>query len=166
VQAGGVNVQGTLRTLTSADLPISGCGQTVTSGADLGVIIEIRPGNPGGGNRCDLNPFAAASGSTVTLTPSLKYFNINLYIETMSGWQGTCTQAPLGTNVVSFTSGACYNISGATYGPADNMIMGTSTACGTTVGQVIAWTLQVNGTGTLNANFSANRLPYIKGLTQ
>jgi hypothetical protein len=24
----------------------------------------------------------------------------------------------------------------------------------------------VNGIGTLNANFSANRLPYIKGLTQ
>ena len=46
------------------------------------------------------------------------------------------------------------------------MIMGTSSACGTTVGQVIAWTLTVNGSGTLNANFSANRLPYIKGLTQ
>jgi hypothetical protein len=47
------------------------------------------------------------------------------------------------------------------------MIMGaTSAACGTTVGQVIAWTLTVNGNGTLNANFSANRLPYIKGLTQ
>ena len=36
----------------------------------------------------------------------------------------------------------------------------------TTLGQVIAWTLTVNGSGTLNATFSANRLPYIKGLTQ
>jgi hypothetical protein len=31
---------------------------------------------------------------------------------------------------------------------------------------VIAWTLIVNGSGTLNANFVPNNLPYIKGLTQ
>jgi hypothetical protein len=167
VQAGGVNVQGTLRTLTTADLPISGCGQTLTSGADLGAIIEIKPDNVGGGTRCDKNPFTLGSSATVTLTPSVNYFNVSVYIETYSAaWQGICTYQPLGTNVLSFTSGACYNISGTIYGPADNMIMGTSSACATTVGQVIAWTLTVNGSGTLNANFSANRLPYIKGLTQ
>jgi hypothetical protein len=165
VTVGGVNVQGTLRTLTSADLPISGCGQTLTPGADLGVIIEVKPDNTGGSTQCSKNPFTAGSSSTVTLTPSVKYFNVNLYIETYSGWQSTCTSPPLGTNVLQFSAGACYNISGAIYGPADNMIMGAS-ACGSTVGQVIAWTLTVNGTGTLNANFSANRLPYIKGLTQ
>jgi hypothetical protein len=165
VQAGGVNVQGTLRTLTPADLPISGCGQTLTSGADLGVIIEVRPGNPGGGSRCDLYPFAAGASATVTLTPSLKYFNINVYIEPMSGWQSTCTQAPLGSNVVQFSNGACYNIGGAIYGPADNMVM-AGNACGTSVGQVIAWTLTVNGSGTLNAGFTASKLPYLKGLTQ
>ena len=167
VQAGGVNVQGTLRTLTNADLPISGCGQTLTSGADLGAIVEIKPDNFGGSTRCDKNPFTVGSSATFTLTPSLNYFNINVYIETYSAaWQTVCTTQPLGTNVLQFSSGACYNISGAIYGPADNMIMGTSSACGTTVGQVIAWTLTVNGSGTLNANFSANRLPYIKGLTQ
>jgi len=166
VQAGGVNVQGTLRTLTSADLPISGCGQTLTAGADLGVIIEVRPDNTGGSTRCDKNPFVAGGSSTVTLTSSVKYFNVNLYIETYSGWQGSCTSTPLGTNVVQFSTGSCYDISGATYGPADNMIMSTTSACGTSVGQVIAWTLTVNGSGTLNASFSANRLPYMKGLTQ
>ena len=169
VTAGGVNVQGTLRTLTAADLPISGCGQTLTSGADLGVIIEVRPDNTGGSTQCNRNPFTVESGATLTLTASLNYFNINLYIETMgpaSTWQNVCTTQPLGTNVLQFSSGACYNVSGAIYGPADNMIMGTSSACATTVGQVIAWTLTVNGTGTLNATFSANRLPYIKGLTQ
>jgi hypothetical protein len=165
VQAGGVNVQGTLRTLTSADLPISGCGQTVTPGADLGVIIEVRPDNTGGSTRCDKNLFAAGATSTVTLNPSVKYFNINVYIETMPGWQSTCTSAPLGTNVVQFSNGACYNISGALYGPADNMVL-AGNACGTTVGQVIAWTLTVNGSGTLNAVFSGSQLPYIKGLTQ
>jgi hypothetical protein len=165
VQAGGVNVQGTLRTLTPADLPISGCGQTVTSGADLGVIIEVRPDNTGGSTRCDKNQFVAGGTSTVTLTPSLKYFNINVYIETMSGWQTTCTSSPLGTNVVQFSNGACYNISGALYGPADNMVL-AGNACGTTVGQVIAWTLTVNGSGTLNASFTPSNLPYMKGLTQ
>ena len=46
------------------------------------------------------------------------------------------------------------------------MVMGTTSTCGTTVGQVIAWTLTVNGSGTLNASFNASHLPYIKGLTQ
>ncbi len=166
VQAGGVNVQGTLRTLTAADLPISGCGQTLLPGADLGAIIELRPDNTGGSIQCNRNPFTAGSSSTITLTPSVKYFNVNLDIETMPGWQGICTAAPLGTNVVQFATGACYDISGAIYGPADNMVMGTTSSCGTTVGQVIAWTLTVNGSGTLNATFGATRLPYIKGLTQ
>jgi Flp pilus assembly protein TadG len=165
VQAGGVNVQGTLRTLTAADLPISGCGQTVTSGADLGAIIEVRPDNTGGSNRCDKNQFVAGSSSTITLTPSLKYFNVNVYVETMAAWQTTCTSAPLGTNVVQFSNGSCYNVGGAIYGPADNMVM-AGNACGTTVGQVIAWTLNVNGSGTLNATFTPSNLPYMKGLTQ
>ena len=165
VQAGGVNVQGTLRTLTAAELPISGCGQTVTAGADLGVIIEVRPDNIGGSNRCDKNQFVAGGSSNVTLTPSLKYFNINLYIETMAGWQTTCTSSPLGTNVVQFSNGSCYNISGALFGPADNMVL-AGNACGTSVGQVIAWTLIVNGSGTLNASFTPTNLPYMKGLTQ
>jgi len=166
VQAGGVNVQGTLRTLTGADLPISGCGQTLIPGADLGVIIELRPDNTGGSTQCNRNLFTAGNSAMVTLTPSVNYFNVNLYIETMPGWQGICTTAPLGTNVVQFATGACYNISGAVYGPADNMVMDTTSACGTTVGQVIAWTLTLAGSGTLNATFSASHLPYIKGLTQ
>jgi hypothetical protein len=165
VQAGGVNVLGTLRTLTSADLPISACGQTVTPGADLGVIIEVRPDNNSGSTVCNKNLFAAGASSTVTLTPSVKYFNVNIYVETMPGWQGICTSAPLGTNVVQFSSGACYSISGAVYGPADNMDM-ASNACGTSVGQIIAWTLNVSGSGTLNVSFTPSQLPYMKGLTQ
>ena len=66
---------------------------------------------------------------------------------------------------VSDSNGACYNISGALFGPADNMVL-AGNACGTTVGQVIAWTLTVNGSGTLNAGFTPSQLPYMKGLTQ
>ena len=165
VQAGGVNVQGDLRTLTAADLPISGCGQTLNPGADLGVIIEVRPDNTSGSTQCNKNQFVVGSSATVTLTPSLKYFNINLYVETMSGWQSTCTSAPLGTNVVRFSNGACYSISGALFAPADNMQL-AGNSCGTSVGQVIAWTLTVNGSGTLNASLTPSSVPYMKGLTQ
>jgi hypothetical protein len=83
----------------------------------------------------------------------------------MPGWQGICTSAPLGTNVVQFSDGSCYNISGALYGPADNMVL-AGNACGTSVGQVIAWTLTVNGSGTLTTSLTPSNVPYMKGLTQ
>jgi Flp pilus assembly protein TadG len=160
---GDVNVQGTLRTLTSSDLPITTCGQTVSAGADLGVILEIQP-DPGTTD-CDRHVLSAASASTLTLTASPKYFNISVYVEPLPSWQTVCSRAQLGSNVVRFSSGACYSIIGAIYGPADNMAMGGS-GCGSGVGQVVAWTLQINGSGTVNVTFDPTHLPYIKGLTQ
>jgi hypothetical protein len=165
VQAGGVNIQGTLRSMISTDLPITSCGRTLNPGADLGVIVEVRPDNTSGSTLCNKNTFSAGSASTVTLSSSLKYFNISLFIENFPSWQTVCTSQPMGTNVVSLSSGACYNISGAIYAPADNMVLGAS-ACSTAVGQVVAWTLTVNGSGTLSASFTPNQLPYMKGLTQ
>src|SRR6202171_2530019 len=161
VQAGGVSVQGTLRSMTAGDLPVTACGRTLNPGADLGVIVEIRPDNTGGSTLCNKNTFSAGSSSTVTLTSSPKYFNVSLYIETYPSWQSICTTQPLGTNVVSFSNGACYNIGGATYGPADNMIFGTS-ACGPTVGQGLALTMTIRGSGTLTSKFTPNQLPYMK----
>src|SRR6202022_1775138 len=96
---------------------------------------------------CDKNPFTAGSGSTVTLTSSPKYFNLSLYIETLPSWQSICTRQPLGTNVVTFSTGACYNISGTVYAPADNIVLGSG-ACSTVVGPIVAWTLVSNGSGT------------------
>jgi hypothetical protein len=167
VQSGGVSVQGTLRSMTAADLPVTACGTTLNPGADLGAIVEVRPANFSGQTTCNKNQFSAGASSTVTLSPSPKYFNIAIYIETYPSWQSICTTAPLGTQVVALSNGACYNISGATYAPADNITMGTSTtACSTALGQVIAWSLSVTGTGTLTVNFSPNQQPYMKGLTQ
>ena len=160
---GDVNVQGTLRTLTASDLPITACSQTVNAGADLGAILEIRP-DPGTID-CDLHKLSAASASTITLTPSPKYFNVSVFIEPLPSWQTVCTAAQLGSNVVRLSPDACYSISGAIYGPADNMVIGGS-GCGTGVGQIVAWTLQINGTGTVNVTFDPTHLPYIKGLTQ
>jgi hypothetical protein len=153
--------------MTAADLPITDCGKTLSSGADLGVIVEIRPDNFSGNTQCNKNQFSAGASSTVTLSPSPKYFNIVIYIEPYPSWPSICTTQPLGTQVVSFANGACYNISGTTYGPADNMTLGTTTsACTTAVGQVVAWSLGITGTGTLTANFTPNQQPYMKGLTQ
>ena len=160
---GDVGVQGTLRTLTPSDLPITTCGQTISAGADLGVILEIQP-DPGT-NDCDRHVLSAASASTIALTASTKYFNISVYVEPLPSWQTVCSRAQLGSNVVRFSSGACYSISGAIYGPADNMVMGGS-GCGTGVGQVVAWTLKIDGSGTVNVAFDPTHLPYLKGLTQ
>ena len=166
VQANGVSVQGTLRTLQLSDIPVTACGQTLTAlPGDTGAIIEVRPDNVSGTTTCNKHIFSAAASSTITLTPSPKYFNISLYIETMPNWQTVCTNAPLGTNVVRFSGGACYSIAGAIYGPADNMVL-TGSGCGTGVGQVVAWTLTVSGNGNVAETFDPSKLPYMKGLIQ
>ena len=167
VQANGVNVQGTLRTLVSSDLPVScpGLPTLNTWGFDPGVILEITPANVSGTTTCSKHIFSASATSTISLTPSPKFFNISLYIETMPNWQTVCTSPPLGTNVVRFAGGACYSIGGAIYGPADNMVL-TGSGCGTGVGQVVAWTLLINGNGNVNETFDPNSVPYMKGLTQ
>jgi Flp pilus assembly protein TadG len=166
VQANGVSIQGTLRTLNSSDIGQNVCGSTLSAvPADPGVIIEVRPDNMSGSTLCNKHIFSAAATSTITLTPSPKYFNISLYIETMPNWQTTCTSQPLGTNVVRFAGGACYSIGGAIYGPADNMVL-TGSGCGTGVGQIVAWTLLINGNGNVNETFNPASVPYMKGLTQ
>jgi len=166
VQANGVDIQGTIRTLNSSDVGQNVCGQTLTAvPSDPGVILEITPANASGSTLCNKHIFAAEATSNVTLTPSPKYFNISLYIETMPNWQTVCTSQPLGTNVVRFSGGSCYSIRGAIYGPADNMVL-TGSGCGTGVGQIVAWTLTINGNGNVNETYDPSNLPYMKGLIQ
>jgi hypothetical protein len=160
---GDVNVQGTLRSLASSDLPLTACGRTVVAGADLGTILEIQP-DPGTTD-CDNHKLSAASGSTVTLAPTPRYFDISVYVEPLPYWQTVCSRNQLGSNVVRISSGACYSISGEIFGPADNMAIGGS-GCGTGLGQIVAWSLQVNGSGTVNVTFDPSKVPYMKGLTQ
>src|SRR3989442_1746714 len=83
----------------------------------------------------------------------------------MPNWQTVCSTQPLGTNVVRFSGNACYTITGAIYGPAANMAL-TGSGCATGVGQVVAWTPLINGTGNVNETFDPTKLPYMKGLTQ
>ena len=167
VQANGISVQGTLRTWQAGDGAIS-CGGVILGNGpsfDPGAIIEVTPANAAGNTQCNKHIFSAAANSTITLAPSPKFYNISIYIETMPNWQGTCTSQPLGTNVIRFSGGACYSIQGAIYGPADNMVM-TGSGCGTGVGQIVAWTLTLNGNGNLNETYSPTAVPYMKGLIQ
>ena len=166
VQANGVSIQGTLRTLNGSDVGQAVCGATLASlPSDTGVIIEVTPANASGSTQCNKHIFSAAASSTITLQPSPKYYNISLYIETMPNWQTQCTSQPLGTNVVRFSGGSCYSIKGAIYGPADNMVL-TGGGCGTGVGQIVAWTLTINGNGNVNETYDPTAVPYMKGLVQ
>jgi predicted outer membrane repeat protein len=171
IQANGADIQGTLRTLQPSDFTggwSASCSGFPTLNAmpsDPGVIIEVTPANVSGSTLCNKHIFAAEANSNIALTPSPKYFNISLYIEIMPSWQTVCTTQPLGTNVVRFSGNACYSIGGAIYGPADNMVL-TGSGCGTGVGQVVAWTLLINGNGNVNETFDPTKLPYMKGLTQ
>jgi hypothetical protein len=174
VDAGGVSVSGTLRTITQADLAsfgtISCAGQRSYTSSDwpfdTGVIIEVTPGNVSGTTQCAKHLFTTIGGSSnVSLAPSAKYFNINVYIDEMPGWQTTCTAGPTGTNVVKITGGGYYSILGIIYGPADNMqISGGGSGSG--VGQIVAWTLGLNGGGAINELYNPSQLPYLKGLIQ
>lgn len=167
VDAGGVSVSGTLRTLLDTDLPVTCGSQTINAGGyDPGVIIEVTPGNVSGATQCAKHLFTTIGGSSnVTLAPSARYFDINLYIEEMPGWQTTCSAGPAGTNVVKITGGGFYSIQGIIYGPADNMqISGGGSGSG--VGQIIAWTLGLNGGGAINELYNPSQLPYLKGLIQ
>ena len=42
----------------------------------------------------------------------------------------------------------------------------TGSGCGTGVGQVVAWTLLINGNGNVNETYDPSKVPYIKGLIQ
>jgi hypothetical protein len=128
-------------------------------------MIEITPANAAGMTNCNQHQFSAAAGSSVTLQPSPKYLNISIYIETMANWQTVCNAAPTGTNVVAIAGGANYSIYGSIYGPADNMSIGGGGG-GAGVGQIIAWTLKVNGNGNVNETYDPSKVPYIKGLTE
>jgi hypothetical protein len=171
VDAGGVQVQGTLRTMNVGEVISAGasvnCPLTLpyTAPTDTGAIIEITPANTSGFTTCSQHQFSVTAAATVTLQPSPKYYNISIYVETMPNWQTTCTAAPWGTNVVAILGNSNYSIYGSIYGPADNMQIGGAGG-GWGVGQIVAWTMKVNGTGNVTETFDPTKIPVIKGLIQ
>ena len=171
VDASGVSISGTLRTFTSGDTyPITnpcGLGTTLTGfNFDPGVIIEVTPANVSGATNCAKHLFTTIGGTSyLSIASSAKYFNINVYIDEMPGWQTTCSANAAGTNVVKITGGGYYNIQGIIYGPADNMTI-SGGGSGSGVGQIVAWTLGLNGGAAINELYNPSQLPYMKGLIQ
>jgi len=174
VDVGGVSVSGTLRTMSAGEQILAGanvnCSMTLpyTAPQDSGAIIEITPANSSGQTNCSQHQFSVSAGATLTLQPSPRYYNISVYIETMPNWQTICTAPPTGTNVVAIFGNSTYSIYGAIYGPADNMQIGGSGG-GWGVGQIVAWTLKINGGGsgpTVTETYDPTKIPVLKGLTQ
>ncbi len=171
IDAGGISVSGTLRTMNPGEQIRAGdtvnCSLTLpyTAPQDAGAIIEITPANTSGQTDCSRHQFSVSASATVTLQPSPKYYNISLYIEAMQGWSTTCTAVPTGTNVVAILGNSNYSIYGSIYGPADNMQIGGG-GSGWGVGQIVAWTIKINGVGAVNETFDPTKIPVIKGLIQ
>ena len=164
-----VNVSGTLRTFSPTDsYPVTnpcGPGTTLMSWGsfDPGVILELAPATDNEAE-CAKNQLTTTANSTLSLATSPKYFNISIYVEPMSNWQSVCDAAPLGSNVVRLTGGGAYEIQGTIYGPADNMQVNSGSS-GSSLNQVIAWTLTLAGAAAINEDYVPNRVPYLKGLT-
>jgi hypothetical protein len=169
VTGGGVKVSGTLRTLNVGETVVTtnGCALPVPNPptGDLGATIEIVPADDGTFT-CSKHVFQTiGSSSTLTLTPSPRFNNISIYVETIANWQTICNIGVYGTNVVEITGGGSYNINGAIYAPADNVQVAGGLA-GSRVGQIIAWTLAVTGTTNVNEVYDPTARPYLKGLIQ
>ena len=161
---------GTIRGALATDYPIPGAAtsvnctgyNTTTAPTDLGLIIELKAAD------CTTNTFKVAGGSTtITLRPSPKYNNISFYIELLAPYPGLgCSSAtPGGTHVVNISGSASLNIYGAFYGPGDNMFF-CGNGAGYGVGQIVAWTMQLCGNGTIDEHYNPAYLPYFRGLIQ
>ena len=170
VLSSGVKVSGTLRTMQPGDGLASGptngvCTVPSPLPSDVGVVVEVVPADDGS-LICKKHVFQTIGGvSSISLVPSPLYNNISLYIETMPNWQTICKQGVGGTNVVQITGGGSYSVKGAIYAPADNVVISGGGA-GTGVGQIIAWTANFNGNGTVTETYDPAGLPFLKGLIQ
>ncbi len=163
---------GTIRGATALDYPIPGAAISVNctgydttnkpANGDYGLIIELKAAD------CNTNTFKVAGVSTtITLRPSPRYNNISFYIELIAPYPGLgCSSAtPGGTHVVNISGSASLNIYGAFYGPGDNMFF-CGNGAGYGVGQIVAWTMQLCGNGTVDEHYNPAYLPYFRGLIQ
>ena len=66
---------------------------------------------------------------------------------------------------MSLSGSGTQSIQGALYGPGDNMTIG-GTPTGTGVGQIVAWTVTINGNGSVVEAYNPAYLPYFRGLVQ
>jgi Flp pilus assembly protein TadG len=157
-------------------------GHPLAGGSASAVTVQMTPQpqpSPAGtptGTDGNYNQFSVSSGSTVSIHSGPQYSNIAVYVEHPSVTTtigGTTYPSPCvwnsppnkgcGSSVVNFSSGATYNVAGVVYGYGDNMTFGGG-AGGEGIGQVFAWTMFVNGGGTLTETYDPGNIPFLQGL--
>jgi Flp pilus assembly protein TadG len=166
---------GTLRSAVSGDYIPAPTGTFINcpgtpaapTDNDYGVILEFAPAS------CTTAYFNMTGSGFVDLYPSAKYNHISFYVERDGGasWHSVCpfsAASPAGmagTRVINMAGGTGYSIRGAIYAPADNITL-TGSGTGYGVGQLIVWTANVSGNGTIKENYDPAYLPYFRGLIQ
>jgi Flp pilus assembly protein TadG len=128
---------------------------------DTGVAIDIVPTGTAG----DKNQLNVTSGASFSIAGSPAHRNISIYIENSSTGD-PCFWNSLqgcGSSVVVFAAGATYNVGGVVYGYGDNMTFGGGSG-GAGIGQVFAWTMKINGNGTITETYDPAQRPFLQGL--
>jgi Putative Flp pilus-assembly TadE/G-like len=154
----------TVTPITSGN--VSNCHGYSSTGvpADTGVAIDMVPVNAGGTTTGAGNQLSVTSGANFKITSSKMNRNVSIYVE--KGASGPCTWAAgqgCGSSVVVFQAGAVYNVTGVVYGYSDNMTFGGGSG-GTGLGQVFAWTMKINGNGTVSEAYDPALRPTLQGL--
>ena len=146
--------------------PLHGGSTPCGPQSDDGVILEFKPqafeGGSGAGNQLKVSGFGI-----LNITGSPVYDHVVIFVERNTSETPT-TEFPGttggGSQVVTFGSGAQYNIKGTVYGYADNMTFAGGNVQANGVGQILAWTVKLTGGGTLNQTYDPSQLPSKYGL--
>lgn len=187
--------------LTRADV---GTIQFSCKNADFGVLLIFYPAgsdvtatctnvNPTGSTNyyCtksasfgDQNQFSIWAGSTLYLTSSPRYHNIDIYVDFKKA-QGTtlnftassslsaagCSTTAcanhigLGSQAVQVGGGGSISVNGAIVAPDDNVSLGGGTS-GSGYGQILSYTLSTQGSSPLNESYNPLALAYAPVIVQ
>jgi Flp pilus assembly protein TadG len=182
----------------------AGTIQFACKNADFGVLLVFFPAgsdhsatctnvNPTGGTNyyCtsssswgDSNQFSVWAGSTLYVTSSPRYHNIDVYVDyvhatgttlnytnssdlsTAGCSTTTCANhIGLGSMVVQVGGGGSISVNGAIVAPDDNVSLGGGTT-GSGYGQIISYTLSTQGSSPLNESYNPLALAYSPVIVQ
>jgi Flp pilus assembly protein TadG len=131
---------------------------------DTGVAIDMVPVNGGGTATGSSNQLYVSSGASLSIKASPVNHYVSIYVEkNSSGDPCSWTTSGCGSNVVVFSGGAFYSVGGVVYGYSDNMSFGGGSG-GQGIGQVFAWTMTINGNGSITETYDPGQRPVLQGL--
>ena len=136
----------------------------------------------GGGKSGTYNLLNLNGGGNLYLTSTPKFHDVSLFVDpnhSTSSWNFTspaslpascntqvcAAQIGLGSNVISIGGGGNISVNGALLAPEDNVSIGGSSA-GKGYGQVLAYTISLNGSVGVTENYNPIALAYTPVLVQ